>query len=435
MKRYLTIIMLALSSGLFADVVAQERGNSAYRTATWSLYAEGGATMAHGLGMSSVDAAPGMNIFPEIGAGVSFNIRPWIRLGVNYDFSKYAREQRFSEFQPLEIPAGEGTLSEQYGGLVYSKMWTHYHAADLTLEFNIMELWRNRQDRRLNLYAGAGFGWLFASGNTYDISMGHERWSGSYKETINTWLDAVNSRHKYDVGYVPMLLSAEFDVSPVVTVGVQGNYKRLLSRDNAPKGIGTASVVLRLNILGSKSGYRSTGRKLRESELALAAMTVAGAAAKADCEASGKAKDEALASAKTENAALKSRVEALEKENAGLKARRTNEVLQDLTVQFSNDSFKLSAAAKTDLEAFAGRLKSTEGVELVVVGEASATGNSGHNQRLSELRIETVLDYLRRQGIDCSRALRQPLGDSAGDASDSLPAVRLSLLLSPVESK
>lgn len=419
MKRYLTIIMLALSSGLFADVVAQERGNSAYRTATWSLYAEGGATMAHGLGMSSVDAAPGMNIFPEIGAGVSFNIRPWIRLGVNYDFSKYAREQRFSEFQPLEIPAGEGTLSEQYGGLVYSKMWTHYHAADLTLEFNIMELWRNRQDRRLNLYAGAGFGWLFASGNTYDISMGHERWSGSYKETINTWLDAVNSRHKYDVGYVPMLLSAEFDVSPVVTVGLQGNYKRLLKCDNAPKGIGTASVVLRLNILGSKSGYKSTGRKLRESELALAAMTVAGAAAKADCEASGKAKDEALASAKTENAALKSRVEALEKENAGLKARRTNEVLQDLTVQFSNDSFKLSAAAKTDLEAFAGRLKSTEGVELVVVGEASATGSSGHNLRLSELRIETVLDYLRKQGVDCSRAFRQPLGDSGKDTSDA----------------
>lgn len=419
MKRYLTIIMLALSSGLFADVVAQERGNSAYRTSTWSLYAEGGATMVHGLGMSSVDAPPGMNIFPEIGAGVSFNIRPWIRLGLNYDFSKYAREQRFSEFQPLGVPTGDGTLSEQYGGLAYSKMWTHYHAVDATVEFNLMEFWRNREDKRFNLYAGAGFGWLFAKGNTYDITMGHERWSGSYKETINTWLDAVNSRHKYDVGYVPMLLSAEFDVSPVVTVGVQGNYKRLFSRDNAPKGIGTASVVLRLNILGSKSGYRSTGRKLRESELALAAMTVAGAAVKADCEASGKAKDEALASAKTENAALKSRVEALEKENAGLKARRTNEVLQDLTVQFSNDSFKLSAAAKTDLEAFAGRLKSTEGVELVVVGEASATGGSGHNQRLSELRIETVLDYLRRQGVDCSRALRQPLGDSAGDSSDS----------------
>lgn len=419
MKRYLSIIILALSSCLFAGMGAQERGSSAYRTATWSLYAEGGATMAHGLGMSSVDAAPGMNIFPEIGAGVSFNIRPWIRLGVNYDFSKYAREQRFSEFQPLEIPAGEGTLSEQYGGLVYSKMWTHYHAADLTLEFNIMELWRNRQDRRLNLYAGAGFGWLFASGNTYDISMGHERWSGSYKETINTWLDAVNSRHKYDVGYVPMLLSAEFDVSPVVTVGVQGNYKRLFSCDNAPKGIGTASVVLRLNILGSKSGYKSTGRKLRESELALAAMTVASAAAKADCEASGKAKDEALASAMSENASLKEQVETLGKENAELKARRTNEALEKLTVQFANDSFKLSAAAKADLDAFAERMKALNETELVVVGEASATGASGHNLRLSELRIETVLDYLRKQGVDCSRAFRQPLGDSGKDASDA----------------
>lgn len=419
MKRYLSIIILALSSCLFAGMGAQERGSSAYRTATWSLYAEGGATMAHGLGMSSVDAAPGMNIFPEIGAGVSFNIRPWIRLGVNYDFSKYAREQRFSEFQPLEIPAGEGTLSEQYGGLVYSKMWTHYHAADATVEFNLMELWRNRKDKRFNLYAGAGFGWLFAKGNTYDISMGHERWSESYKETINTWLNAVNTSHKYDVGYVPMLLSAEFDISPVVTVGLQGNYKRLLSCDNAPKGIGTASVVLRLNILGSKSGYKSTGRKLRESELALAAMTVASAAAKADCEASGKAKDEALASAMSENASLKEQVETLGKENAELKARRTNEALEKLTVQFANDSFKLSAAAKADLDAFAERMKALNETELVVVGEASATGASGHNLRLSELRIETVLDYLRKQGVDCSRAFRQPLGDSGKDASDA----------------
>ena len=298
-------------------------------------------------------------------------------------------------------------------------MWTHYHAADLTLEFNIMELWRNRQDRRFNLYAGAGFGWIFAKGNTYDISMGHERWSEPYKETINTWLDAVNTRHNYNVGYVPILLSAEFDVSPVVTVGLQGNYKRLLSCDNAPKGIGTASVVLRLNILGSKSGYKSTGRKLRESELALAAMTVAGATAKADCEASGKAKDEALASARSENASLRSLVDSLEKENDVLKARRSNEVLQKLTVQFSNDSFKLLPEAKANLDSFAESLKGMKETELVVVGEASATGASGHNQRLSELRIETVLDYLRKQGVDCSRALRQPLGDSGKDASDS----------------
>ena len=249
--------------------------------------------------------------------------------------------------------------------------------------------------------------------------MGHEHWSETYRETINSWLDAVNSRHKYNVGYFPVLLSAEFDVSPIVTLGVQGNYKRLLNCAYAPKGIGTVSVVLRLNLLGSKSGYKSKGRQLRESELTLASMTEAAASAKADCEASGKAKDEALASAMSENDSLKSRVYALEKENAELKARRTDEILQNLTVQFSHGSFKLSAAEKTDLDALAERMKAMDGTELVVVGEASATGDSGYNMRLSELRIETVLNYLRKQGVDCSRALRQPLGDSGKDVSDS----------------
>lgn len=129
-------------------------------------------------------------------------------------------------------------------------MWTHYHAADLTFEFNMMELWKNRNDKRFNLYVGTGFGWLFAKGNTYDISMGHERWSESYKETINTWLNAVNTRHKFNAGYVPILLSAEFDISPVITVGLQGNYKHLLDSgsDYVPKGIGTVSAVLRINL-------------------------------------------------------------------------------------------------------------------------------------------------------------------------------------------
>ena len=250
MKRYLTIVLLTLSSAWFTRIGAQERGWGACHTATWNLYAEGGATMVHGVGMSNVNAASGTNIFPEIGVGASFNIRPYVRVGLNYDLSKYAREQRFSEFQPLEIPKGEGTLSEQYGGLAYSKMWTRYHAVDMTLELNVLELWKNRTCKRFNLYAGVGFGWLFAKGNTYNISMGHERWSEPYKETINSWLNAVNTHHKYNACYVPMLLSAEFDITPVVTIGLQGNYKRLLGNDcdHAPKGIGTVSAVLRVRL-------------------------------------------------------------------------------------------------------------------------------------------------------------------------------------------
>lgn len=206
--------------------------------------------MVHGVGMPGKDAAPGMNVFAEIGAGASFSIRPWLRLGVNYDFSKYAREQRFSEFQPLETPGGDGELSEQYGGLAYSKMWTRYHAVDFTVEYNVLKLWENCPCKRFGLYAGTGFGWLFAKGNTYDIQVGHERWSGGYKETINTWMNAVNTRHKFNSAYVPLQLSAEYGISRVVAVGVRGSYKILLGShgDYAPKGIGTLSAVLKINI-------------------------------------------------------------------------------------------------------------------------------------------------------------------------------------------
>lgn len=92
------------------DIGAQERGSGTYRTCTWSLYGEAGATMSHGIGISNVNAAPWTSVSPEIGAGVSFNIRPWIRLGLNYDFSKYARELRFNKLQPLDTPAGDGTI-------------------------------------------------------------------------------------------------------------------------------------------------------------------------------------------------------------------------------------------------------------------------------------------------------------------------------------
>ena len=250
MKRFLTVISFALCSALFTGVAAQERECKPHCPPVWSFYVEEGATMVHGLGMPGKDAAPGMNIFAEIGAGASFSIRPWLRLGVNYDFSKYAREQRFSEFQPLETPSGDGELSEQYGGLAYSKMWTRYHAVDFTMEYNVLKLWKNCPCKRFGLYAGTGFGWLFAKGNTYDILVGHERWSEEYKETINTWMNAVNKRHKFNSAYIPVQLSAEYGISPAVAAGVRGSYKILLGNhgDYAPKGIGTLSAVLKINI-------------------------------------------------------------------------------------------------------------------------------------------------------------------------------------------
>lgn len=457
MNRLLTLTVIVLLFVPLFDIGAQERGSGTYRTCTWSLYGEAGATMSHGIGISNVNAAPWTSVSPEIGAGVSFNIRPWIRLGLNYDFSKYARELRFDKLQTLGDSAGDGTIDidgnlsgdilpdidgsvtgdrlllEKTGGLAYTKMWTQYHAADLTLEFNVMEIWKNRTDKRFNLYAGAGFGWLFARGNTYNIAMGNERWKEKYKETTDIWLKAENTRHNYNTGYVPMLVSAEFDVSPIVTLGLQGNYKRLLKCDNAPKGIGTVSMVVRLNLLGGKSGYVSKSHILRESQNALAAMTDMNEAVKEDCEDSVHSLKDDLADSENEVARLKSELEDLKKENEALKSqaeekpKMSRDTLGNICVMFDFDSSKLRKQAKTELDDFAKRIKSTEGYELFVTGEASASGDSRYNLKLSELRIDSVISHLSKKGIDCSRAYRQPLGDIGKDSSKS--AQRVTILI------
>lgn len=457
MKRILTLTVIVLLFVPLIDIGAQERGSGTYRTCTWSLYGEAGATMSHGIGISNVNAAPWTSVSPEIGAGVSFNIRPWIRLGLNYDFSKYARELRFDKLQPLGdsavdgtididgdhsgdivpdidgTPAGDRLLIEKTGGLAYTKMWTQYHATDLTLEFNVMEIWKNRTDKRFNLYAGAGFGWLFARGNTYSIAMGNERWKEKYKETTDIWLKAENTRHNYNTGYVPMLVSAEFDVNPIVTLGLQGNYRWLLKCDNAPKGIGTVSMVVRLNLLGGKSGYVSKASKLRESENALAAMRDMNEAVKEDCEDSVHSLKDDLADSENEVARLKSELEDLKKENEALKSqaeekpKMSRDTLGNICVMFDFDSSKLRKQAKTELDDFAKRIKSTEGYELFVTGEASASGDSRYNLKLSELRIDSVISHLSKKGIDCSRAYRQPLGDTGKDSSKS--AQRVTILI------
>ena len=433
MKRLLTLTVIVLLFVPIIGIGAQERGSGTYRTCTWSLYGEAGATMSHGIGISNVNAAPWTSVSPEIGAGVSFNIRPWIRLGLNYDFSKYARELRFDKLQPFGDSARDRLLLEKTGGLAYTKMWTRYHATDLTLEFNVMEIWKNRADKRFNLYAGAGFGWLFARGNTYNIAMGNERWKEKYKETTNIWLKAENTRHNYNTGYVPMLVSAEFDVSPIVTLGLQGNYKRLLKCDNAPKGIGTVSMVVRLNLLGGKSGYKSKSHILRESQNALAAMTDMNEAVKEDYEDSVHSLKDDLADSENEVARLKSELEDLKKENEALKSqaeekpKMSRDTLGNICVMFDFDSSKLRKQAKTELDDFAKRIKSTEGYELFVTGEASASGDRRYNLKLSELRIDSVISYLSKKGIDCSRAYRQPLGDTGKDSSKS--AQRVTILI------
>lgn len=184
-------------------------------------------------------------------------------------------------------------------------------------------------------------------------------------------------------------------------------------------------MVVRLNLLGGKSGYKSKSGRLRESENALAAMRDMNEVLKDECEDSMSDLKDELAESQHEIEKLKSELEGLKKENEELKTQAeekpemSRDTIGNICVMFDFDSSKLRQQAKTELDDFAKRIKSTEGYDLVVIGEASAIGDSGYNQRLSERRIDSVINHLGKKGIDCSSAYRQALGDSRNDKSES----------------
>lgn len=268
MKRQITSLCLSLLLlGASAPLGAATawRGD-ALHTGVWSVYAQGGAVMAGGLAIESVNAPRMTDVSPLFGGGVSFQFAPWVRLNLDYEYGSYTREQRYSSIQSFDKPQlsfPDMVLDELFGGQAYHETWTVFHDASLTADFNILELWQNRVDKRFNLYLGAGVGYGLAIGNSYDISLGHEIWSDPDNYTgslqvgnsheIYSWVDVSNTPHDYKAPYIPANLSAEYDITPHFSVGARAMYRYVFSEDPfAPKHLMGAALTLRLNFAGKK---------------------------------------------------------------------------------------------------------------------------------------------------------------------------------------
>ncbi|WP_419794703.1 OmpA family protein [Pseudomonas palleroniana] len=73
-------------------------------------------------------------------------------------------------------------------------------------------------------------------------------------------------------------------------------------------------------------------------------------------------------------------------------------VIRDVHFQF--DSAKLTAADKTKLDVIATRLKKeAPGAQLRVSGHTDSVGKDAYNQKLSEKRAHSVVEYLISQGV------------------------------------
>ena len=119
--------------------------NSDLRNRTWSIYAQGGLSWATDVWYQNLDAKKSYKQSPAVGGGVDFTIRPWVRVGAEYLWSRYRREQRFSQLDTRTMPV------KAYGNYLMN-----FHNAKLGVGFNLMELWPNRRAQWLNIWAGTG---------------------------------------------------------------------------------------------------------------------------------------------------------------------------------------------------------------------------------------------------------------------------------------
>lgn len=364
--------------------------NSELRTRTWSIYAQGGLSWATDVWYQNLDAKRSYKQSPAVGGGVDFTIRPWVRVGAEYLWSRYRREQRFSVLDTKTMPV------KAYGNYLMN-----FHNAKLGVGFNLMELWPRRRAQWLNIWAGTGVGYTIGRGNEYGIYFSNTKTqdgqttsltdgasiSNDDAITITGNVQTKNRHEKFNTLYIPASLHIEADVSRQFTVGLKGEMDWLLNRKGiAPKNLIFALATVRYNFVPSRAKtmqvrYEEEITKLNDRVNALQREA-------SKVKANGEAN---CAKLQQENADLRRRLTDCEN------SKPTEAAVQPSHfVQFDHNSSYMSRAEADRLSAFA---RSVKGYKLALVAEASTPGDDDYNSQLSERRLRHVMDALIKEGF------------------------------------
>lgn len=366
--------------------------NSDLRTRTWSIYAEGGLSWATDVWYQNLDAKHSYKQSPAMGGGVDFTIRPWVRVGAEYLWSRYRREQRFSTLDTKTMPV------KAYGNYLMN-----FHNAKLGTGFNLMELWPRRRAQWLNVWASTGVGYTFAKGNEYGMYFSNTKTVGgtttpfvdgesvSNDDAITGNVQTKNRHEKFNTLYIPASLHIEADVSRRFTIGLKGEMDWLLNRkDIAPKNLVFALATVRYNFVPSRARVQ---RACYEGEIATLNDRVNALQREAsEAKAQADKAESARRQAEQQNADLQRRLQDSEnsKPTAATAAQPSH------FVQFDHNSSYMSRAEADRLKFFA---RSVRGKKLSLVAEASTPGSNGYNQQLSERRLQRVVEALVKEGF------------------------------------
>ena len=196
--------------------------NSELRHRTWSVYAQGGLSWATGVWYRNLDAKRSYRQSAAAGGGFDLTIRPWVRVGAEYIWSRYRREQRLSALDAETMPVK-----------AYGNYMMNLHNAKLGVGLNLMEIWPERQAQWLNIWAGTGAGYTFGRGNEYGIHFSNTLTQGGQTTpltggasisnddavTITGNVRTTNRHERFNTFYIPASLHVAADDAATANLG------------------------------------------------------------------------------------------------------------------------------------------------------------------------------------------------------------------------
>jgi len=358
------------------------------------VYVQGGVGGCHD--MRGVQYDGKSYIAPQTSLGVNYNIKPWWRVGMNlnYIYLKSADKGTVTETSNKNY-----TIEERTGVLnttsvrLQNRNMNHMLGADLNVDFNIMDIWHNRKLQKLNVWAGTGIGYIHGwdrNSSTWAVSEECIAQGGEYFNIYNhTYLSSKQINGTSNALYIPLTLSAEYDVHPKLTLGVQGQYKCMpQDKIGTPKGIWSAGVVIRYNFIGKSKGMKSYKQRYHETLAQLYAS------------------QSSLEQCTTESAKQKETISNLEAENskkvcAPVEIKKPE--VQGTIIYFDNNSVALDLQSQQSIKEMAERLKTSGETMVIMTGSANTIGAASYNMHLSEGRIKIVREALLKAGVQMNQ--------------------------------
>lgn len=105
----------------------------------------------------------------------------------------------------------------------------------------------------------------------------------------------------------------------------------------------------------------------------------------------------------------------IERDIAGAKVERVGEGIKitfDSGILFATNSSTLSKDAKNNISSLSVILNKYSDTNVLVTGHTDATGSEEYNQKLSEKRAKSVVDYAKLQGVATNRFNMVGLGET-----------------------